>query len=338
VAQERIGIFGGTFDPIHYGHLNSIESILTRLDLDRVIVVPANQNPLKDMVEGPTPRERFQMVQLAMPSLNDWRDFVQVSDFEIEQGGASYTIDTLKHIQSEYPEAELNLIMGIDQLADFDRWKSFEKILEIANLVVTSRPGVKLPSRLEQLPTWLFERIDVLDGFFGTLKSGKTVQMVQMKDMDISSTEVRSLARRGLDISKFTPLAVANYATQHKLYDKVGQKIQNFTEFTKFCASILNGKGAINIQAYDVQTLEQPTDFTIVGSGPSSRHVISMADSLSSAVKERYGVYPQGKESMTDGRWAIIDYGGLMIHLFYDFVRNEYRLEDLWKNGKRISV
>lgn len=336
--KEKIGIFGGTFDPIHYGHLNSIETVLSRMELDRVIIVPTSQNPLKDKVEGPSPQERFQMVQLALPYLNDWKDFVSVSDIEIQSGGPSYTIETLRAIAQEYPDAELFLILGADQLEDFDRWKNFDKILEIANLIVTSRPGKKLPSRLEHLPTWLFDRVDALDGFFGTLKTGKTLQMLQMKDLDISATEVRSLARRGMDISNFTPQIVAKYVTDNVLYDRVGEKIKDFTDFTKFCAGILTSKGAINVQAYDVHTLDQPTDFTIVCSGTSSRHVGSMIDSIAHAVKEEYGVYPQGKEGMQDGRWAILDYGGLMVHIFYDFVRNEYRLEELWRNGKRIEL
>lgn len=338
MQKQKIAIFGGTFDPVHYGHLNSIETILSRLDLDHVIVVPTSSNPLKDRVEGPSPAERFQMVQLALPTMGEWKDFVSVSDIEIQNGGHSYTIDTLRQIAEENPEADLYLTIGADQLEDFDRWKSFDRILDIANLIVTSRPGTKLPSRMEHLPTWLFSRIDMLDGFFGTLKSGKTIQMLQMKDIDLSATEVRSLARRGMDTSNFTPPSVARYVAENNLYDRVGDKIKDFSEFTKYCAGILNSKGVINVQAYDVQALEQPTDFTIVGSGTSSRHVISMLESVAHAVKDQYGVYPQAKEGLSDGRWAILDYGGLMIHLFYDFVRNEYRLEELWRNGKRIEL
>jgi nicotinate-nucleotide adenylyltransferase len=338
VAQQKIGLFGGTFNPIHFGHLNSIETILTRLDLDQVIVIPTSQNPLKPNVEGPTGQERLQMLQLALPSLGDWKAFVAISDVEVFNEGPSYTIETIKHLTMENPDAEYFWVMGIDQLQDFNRWKSYGKILEMVNVVVTSRPGQKLPSRIEALPPWLAEKVDAMDGFFATLKSGKTLQMIQMKDIDISATEIRNLARRDMDVSKFTPQSVARYIRQQNLYDKVGQKISDFSGFTKFCAEVLNSKGAINLQAYDVQNLEQPTDFTVVGSGTSSRHVISMVDSVSQAVKEKFGVYPQGKEGLIDGRWAILDYGGLMIHLFYDFVRNEYRIEDLWRAGKKLSL
>lgn len=335
---KKIGVFGGTFNPIHFGHLNSIETVFSRMDLDEIIIVPTSQNPLKEEIEGPTPDERLQMLKLALPVLNDWQEFIQISEVELKSKGPSYTVDTLAKIQKENKDAELFLILGADQLEYFDRWRDYEKILTQANLVVTSRPGKKLPSRMEQLPSWLHKQIDALDGFFGTLKSGKTVQMLQLKDLDISATEIRSIARRGLDITKFTPSPVAEYVVMENLYDRIGEKIPDFTEFTKFCAGVLVAKGGINVQAYDVQELEQPTDFTVVASGTSSRHVLSMLESLSQAVKEKYGVYPLGREGHQEGRWAVLDYGSLMIHIFYDFVRNEYRLEDLWRNGKRINL
>ena len=94
----------------------------------------------------------------------------------------------------------------------------------------------------------------------------------------------------------------------------------------------------INIQAFDVTNIEQPTDFTIVCSGTSSRHVLSLMDYVSQGVKDEFGVYPQGLEGTEDGRWVIVDYGGLMVHIFYDFIRNEYQIEDLWREGKRIEL
>lgn len=336
MANEKIGLFGGTFNPIHYGHLNSMESVAEKLKLDKVLVIPACQNPLRAKTEGPTPQERLQMAKLAVGTLDG--DLIQVSDNEIKRGGDSYTIDTLKELSKEHASADFFLIIGGDNLNSFDGWKDFEDIISMSNIVFTSRPGNELPKTERRLPSWLKDRLGDFDLNTGLFKTGKTLHFVQLDDVDISSTEIRRHARRGLDVRKYTHPVVDDYIKEHQIYDRVGKKIPDFVEFTKYCAKILDDKGAINIQAFDVSKIEQPTDYTIVCSGTSSRHVLSLMDYVSHGVKDDFGVYPQGLEGNQDGRWVIVDYGGLMIHIFYDFIRNEYQLEDLWREGKRIEL
>jgi nicotinate-nucleotide adenylyltransferase len=92
------------------------------------------------------------------------------------------------------------------------------------------------------------------------------------------------------------------------------------------------------VRAFDLQDLGATTDFTLIASGTSTRHAASIAENLAMAVKEEFNLLPQSVEGVDEGRWVVVDYGSLIVHVFYDFVRQEYRLEELWKNGKEIQV
>ena len=334
MKTNRIGLYGGTFNPIHYGHLNSIEAVAEKLELDKVYVVPTSQNPLKTKTEGPTAEERLAMAEIAIGTLGS--ETIEVSDIEVKRGGDSFTVDTLAELSDS--DSEMFLILGGDNIHSFHQWKNFDDIIEKTHLVFTSRPGSELPKTERGLPSWLKDRLADFDYDNGLFKSGKTLNFVQLDDVDISATEIRRHARRGLDVRKFTPPQVDDYIKEHQIYDRVGKKIPDFIQFTKECAKILDDKGAINIQAFDVTNIEQPTDYTIVCSGTSSRHVLALVDYVSQGIKDEYGVYPQGLEGMQDARWVVVDYGGLMIHVFYDFIRDEYQIEDLWREAKRIEL
>lgn len=334
----KVGVFGGTFNPIHYGHLNSVETVRERLALKKVILVPNYQNPLREKVEGPTPEERMEMVQLMLPQLNQNGEYFEVSNVEVKRKSPSYTIETLVDLQKQIPGADLHLIIGMDQLPQFDQWKDFDKILRCAQLVVTSRPGSDFPLMKEDLPTWLVDRLKSFRNGKGTLKSGKKVVFVELTDMDISGTEIRQRLRRGGDVSKYTPTMIADYVNEHGIYNRLGAKVQDYGKFTEFCASILKEKGGLNVVGFDLREMEQPAEYSLVSSGTSSRHTAALAEYVSKAVRDEFGVYPQAREGVQEARWIVLDYGQLIIHLFYDYVRNEYRLEDLWRDGRRMEL
>ena len=112
----------------------------------------------------------------------------------------------------------------------------------------------------------------------------------------------------------------------------------DYEKFTHFCAEFLNSKKAINTRAFDLRDLVAPTEFSLIASGTSTRHAASLAENLIQAVKEEYGVYPQSLEGLGEGRWVLVDYGSLIVHVFYDFARQEYQLEQLWKQGKELAL
>ncbi len=331
----KIGIFGGSFNPPHNGHINSMQTVLKKAGLDKIYVVPAYQNPLKMTLEGPTPEQRLQMTELAIKDLGP--QYV-LDDQEVVRGGKSYTVDTVKNIKKSNPNAELYLIIGMDKWDELPEWKSASDLLKEVNLIVTTRPGFELPEQLEDFPELIKDQVVEYDFNFVELKTGKNIQFLKLKDISTSGTELRKAIRGGRNVEKYIPLAVESFIKNNKIYKHLTDKVTDYEKFTSFCASQLNQNKGINIRAFDLRQLSAVTEFTLITSGTSTRHAVAMAENLSRAVKEEFGIHPLSIDGVDEGRWVVLDYGSLMVHLFYDFVRQEYSLEKLWKDGKEIKL
>lgn len=330
----KIGLFGGSFNPPHIGHVNVATTVQKKLGLDIIHIIPAAQNPLKHPVEGPTPEQRLQMTALAFDTYGE--KFL-VNDCEIKRGGKSYTIDTLRWFQQQFPKDDLYLIVGFDAFEDFGQWKDANQILELAHLIVVSRPGGDFPESKETLPEFFKPYAANFEFNVLELKTKKTIQFLSLKDIEISAADLRKKIRAQRNTEKFLPLSVESYIREHHIYQTLGPKVGDYEKFTHFCKDFLNSKKAINVLAFDLRELTAPTEFSLIASGTSTRHSVSLADNLIQAVKEEYGVYPQSLEGITEGRWVLVDYGSLIVHVFYDFARQEYQLEQLWKNGKQLT-
>ena len=334
-ANLRIGIYGGGFDPFHHGHFNSLLSVRKAMKLDQVKVIPASQSPLRTPVEGSSPEHRLEMVRRATIGNEEW---LTVDDREIRRGGISYTIDTINQLKKETGKADLFLIVGMDQFENFDQWKDFAEILEKVDLVVTSRPGIEIPRTVEYFPNGMKPLVTKFHKGSGVLKSGHKMQFIQLQDVDVSATEVRRALREKQSVMTLIPEPVADYIRAHGLYQNVSKTIGDFERFTRQCADWLISKGAINVQAFDLRLLNSPAEFTLIASGTSTRHASGLAEFLSREVKHQLGVWPQGLEGVNEGRWVVLDYGSLIVHVFYDYLRQEYRLEDLWSDGKALTL
>ena len=131
---------------------------------------------------------------------------------------------------------------------------------------------------------------------------------------------------------------MAKYIKEESLYESVDKNIGDYVAFTQFCANFLVDRKGINVLAFDLAHLDQPAEYTVISSGTSTRHTQSLAERLIREVKTHYGVYPQSVEGLKEGRWVVLDYGSLMVHVFYDYVRMEYKLEDLWQEGHPIRI
>jgi nicotinate-nucleotide adenylyltransferase len=250
----------------------------------------------------------------------------------------SYTIDTLREIAALHPEAELFLIIGADQFDNFMLWRSFDKIFEIANVVVTSRPGAHLPARLEELPARLRDYVEIFDADEATLTTGRLVKFLALNDIDISASEIRRRIRARQSVDKFLAPRAIEYIEKHRLYAPYSDRVRDFAEFTRFCANQLFERKAIQVRAFDLRELDKPSEFALIGSGSSTRHTSALADYVLRRVKEEFGFYPYNIEGQSEGRWVVLDYGALILHLFYDFARSEYKLEDLWKDGRELQL
>jgi len=199
----RIGILGGSFDPIHLGHLWIAEAALESLQLDQIRWIPAAVSPLKPAGTVATDRDRLQMLRLATSGCENYF----VDDCEIERRGVSYTVDTLSELHTAHPTAELFLIVGSDSLASFQQWHQPERILRIATLAVVQRSGgAKIDfSVLESLADP--ERIEQF-----------RQSVISMPLIELSSTEIRQRIAAGRSIRFRVPHAVRAYIDAEKLY------------------------------------------------------------------------------------------------------------------------
>jgi nicotinate-nucleotide adenylyltransferase len=333
----KIGIFGGSFNPPHQGHLNAMNTIKKVTGLEKVIVIPTAQNPLKAPIDSPTSQQRIAMTKLMVEQMG--KGF-EIDDQEIRRGGLSYTIDTLQNLNSSYGKnAQFYLILGIDKLNEFESWRKPLEILDLSHIIFTSRPGFELPKTAEDLPP-LFKNLVVKQTFNKfQLKSGKEIEFVQLKDVEASSSQLRKWIRGGKNIEKYVPPSVANYIRAENVYRGSSDKIGNFKDFTHFCAQGLYAKKAIGLKAFSLEGAGgASSDYVIVASGTNTRHTTSLGENLYKMIKEEYGVLPQSFEGTDEGRWVLLDYGNLIVHIFYDFIRSEYALESLWMQGTEIVI
>jgi nicotinate-nucleotide adenylyltransferase len=305
------------------------------MNFDLIKVVPAARNPNKPPVEGPTDEQRLAMVSRGLSEL---ADFTEVDDIEIRRGGNSFTVDTLKAYSKEVAPEDLYLIVGLDQFEEFDKWKSFEEILTIANLVVVTRPRHTIPLSEDEVAPGLQKLIAAFDRQFIQLNTGRSIEFVRLQDIDVASSEVRKRLRTGRNVDAQLTIAVEDYIKEHQLYAPIGPRIGDFEKFTRFCGQALFDKKAINVRGYDLRGLESATEFALIASGTSTRHASALAEAVQRAVKDEFNVFPMSVEGAGEGRWVLLDYGALIVHVFYDFVRQEYRLEDLWKAGRDLEL
>ena len=205
--MRRIGLLGGTFDPVHFGHLRPAVEVRAALDLDELRLLPCRVSPLRDEPAA-APEHRLAMLRLALEGQEDLR----LDARELEREPPSYTVDTLAAVRAEEPEARLFFVLGADAFADFDRWHRWDGILELAHLVVTRRPGASL-----EVPAGLAERVSEDPRDLARAASGR-VLVQPVTQLDISATAIRRLAATGGDLRYLMPEAARQYLQRHQLY------------------------------------------------------------------------------------------------------------------------
>jgi nicotinate-nucleotide adenylyltransferase len=212
----RIGLFGGTFDPIHWGHLRSAEEVREVMSLDRILFIPASSPPHKQSENVTSARGRLEMVRLATTN----NPHFAVSTVEIERTGVSYSIDTLRFFVSKNGGRDSYFfILGFDAFREIGTWKDFREIFPLCHFVITSRPEKDHPSLFRQIPIAV-RRLFCYD--FETRayhhQSGTDLYFVKLTDIAISSSDIRQRAKEGKSIRYLVPLEVENYIKEHGLY------------------------------------------------------------------------------------------------------------------------
>jgi len=188
----KIGLLGGSFDPVHLGHLLVARAAREELGLDRVCFIPAAQSPFKPAATPAPAPERLRLLRLALAGETG----TEIDDLEIRRGGVSYTVDTLRHYAEKYPGAEFFYIIGADQTAQLPRWREAGELARLAQFVVAPRPG---EGPAEVPPPF---RGRALRGFA----------------LAVSSSEIRARVKAGLPVTGLTPAVVAEAIANNRLY------------------------------------------------------------------------------------------------------------------------
>ena len=207
VAGKSLGILGGTFDPIHMGHLRMAEHVFQRMELESIVFIPAYVPPHKLGQDFAPAQDRYAMTELAVAD----NPHFTVSDMELKRTGVSYTIDTIRQLHAQYEDRELNFIIGADSVAQLHTWHNIEEMLELTRFVAVWRPGYE--DAMEELVRHLGEQ------------AKERVLLLDTPVYDISSTEIRTRIRQGLGLAGLVPPAVERYIYEHGLYGCVaGEK------------------------------------------------------------------------------------------------------------------
>jgi nicotinate-nucleotide adenylyltransferase len=190
----KIGFLGGSFDPVHFGHLLAAQDAYEQHQLDRLFLVPAAQAPLKPNEVQSSADDRLAMLRAAV----EWDKRFEISDYELRRGGVSYTIDSARHFRALYPDDDLYWIIGGDQLPKLHLWKDIAELVQLVAFIFLERPGY--PVRAQAAIPGL--RLHRCDGHL----------------LAASSTELRDRARRGLSLDYFVPHNAVVYLQQRGLY------------------------------------------------------------------------------------------------------------------------
>jgi nicotinate-nucleotide adenylyltransferase len=203
IASGRLGILGGTFDPVHFGHLDAANAARRALNLDQVWLIPSWDPPHRLIDPLASGYHRFALVALAVQG----DETLRASDIELTRTGASYTADTLRAVARQgWHASQIFFILGSDAFAEITTWREFPAVLDAANFVVIARPGTTLDAAAARTPS--------LRGRLGT-----SIFLVEARTRDVSSSTIRARLAARQPIDDLVPAAVARHILAHHLYD-----------------------------------------------------------------------------------------------------------------------
>ncbi len=347
----KIGLFGGTLDPIHVGHLRAAEEVYERLGLHQVWFLPAPMPPHKLSAGCTSFEKRLKMVELATEGLGHLR----ASNLEQFRTGISYSVDLLRFFRKSRDLKHMApfFIVGADAFLEMDTWKEFEEIPRLSNLVVITRPPFQKPDIIEKAST-LFPgyQITVLENenkkVTGDLD--KKLLIVPVTPLGISSTGIRKLAGENKSVRFLVTRKVQEYIMANGLYvlDKTGKVAGNPSQGSYSPASqgiepareiyraILDNKGE-EIVVLDMRGTSPMADFFIIAQGRSTRHVQGMASRMRRELSRKQ-IKCKSIEGQEEGKWILMDFDDVVVHLFYEPVRSFYDLEGLWAEAPRMIM
>ena len=226
-------IMGGSFNPFHLAHLNSLLTVKEKFQIDKIVLIPSFKTPLKEIDTSQTALHRLKMLEKMAKSY----PFIEIDKQEISRKGLSYTYKSIQELSKKTEKEELFFIMGLDQFSIFESWKNYKEILKKTNLIVTSRPGFKFPKKHADFPKKLQSFIksqvlkeNLLEGVkkISYPEPYKSIYFLPLKDKDISSSDIRQRVKDKSRISHLTAQEITDYIKKNQLYvieDKAKTKL-----------------------------------------------------------------------------------------------------------------
>jgi nicotinate-nucleotide adenylyltransferase len=215
--STQIGLFGGTFNPIHLGHLRAAQEVLEHFELDKIMFIPSALPPHKQTHHLTDAEDRLEMIRLSVRNCPEF----EVSDAELKRPGRSYTIDTVHYFRSALPNAKLYFIIGMDAFLEIDKWKSYQELFSLISFIVMARPGAG--NRLDKLETYLQSQISEdyrfseADMAYGHPEK-QSVFKIEVSPLDISSSAIRQLICQKKSPRFLIPEAVENFIAARRLF------------------------------------------------------------------------------------------------------------------------
>lgn len=216
---KKVGILGGTFNPVHFGHLRAAEEVRERLSMDSVMFIPSKYPPLKSKMIAPA-GDRYEMLKRALRG----NRFFRLSDIEYRMRGKSYTVKTLMELKKYNPEFIFSFILGIDAFLDIPNWRQPEELMGLASFVLVSRPGMQFmeirKSPFLNIRQDVFRALDAgdTDLHIAPLTESTDIALLRITPIGISSTELRKRVREGKSIKYLLPARVKSYIISRRLY------------------------------------------------------------------------------------------------------------------------
>ena len=333
----RIGLLGGTLDPIHFGHLRSAEEIREALELDEVWFVPAALPPHKEY-ESITPFvHRLAMVELALAPAKPFK----AVPIEERRPGPSFSIDTLRELSEMHGrEVEFFFILGSDAFLDIETWKDYEYLTDYACLVVMER-GHGDSSKIREVISRAFPHHHIQDekDVYIAMDRG-AIHLCSITHLAISGTDIRRRASSGLSLRFLVPEAVRRYIGENNLYNQstsdlpappkdVKDKGMSPEDLAQEITSEIEKNKGEDVVTLDIRGRCALADFFIISHGRSTKHVQGIANRIRRDLRKKR-IKCKGIEGEREGNWILMDYGDVVVHLFYEPVRGLYDLEGLW--------
>lgn len=320
-TRRKVGLLGGTFDPVHRGHIQMALEAKAALDLDELRLIPCHVPYHREQAPKLNSQQRLHLLKLAVSDVEG----LVVDDRELVREGPTYTVDTLTELREALGEqCSLVLLMGVDAYQGFAQWHRWQDIEALAHIGVMTRPGFALDADDKLTPC-----VDAKH-LIEQQPAGQKC-LLALTPMPVSATEIRAELTQGR-MPKLLATPVANFIRKNRLYGYREISIENprmTDEINNTAINAIEDLKGMDIVTLDVTSLSDVMDTMIIASGNSNRHVKAIAGNVVDDLKQE-GIRPIGVEGLEAADWVLVDLGATVVHVMLEQTRAFYELEKLW--------